>query len=50
MKLIGQIAIVLSILLALSAIWVPGHWWQFLLTAIVALFVGAAILGGKQTK
>lgn len=48
MKTLGRIALILAVLLALSAIWVPGHWWQLLLTALIAFFVGAAILGQKE--
>lgn len=48
MKTIGKLTLILALLFALAAIWIPAHWWQLLLTALLALFVGAAIIGRKD--
>jgi hypothetical protein len=52
MKLLGQAMIILAVALLVSAIWSIGSGpdlpWQFAGTALVALFVGAAILGSKS--
>lgn len=48
MKTLGHACITLTPIAALLAIWAPfGAWWQFLLTALVLLIVGAGILGQK---
>lgn len=50
MKALGRTAIILAIALAVAAIWVPAHWWQLLLSALLALFVGASVLGQKAKR
>lgn len=50
MKTLGYTLIAVAALAALAAIWLPGQWWQWLLTGIVALFAGAAILGNQDRK
>lgn len=50
MKALGYALVTIAALAALAAIWLPGQWWQWLLTGVVALFVGAAILGNQDHK
>lgn len=48
MKTLAKALLALAAILCLAAIWLPVHWWQLLLTALVVLFVGAGILGPKD--
>jgi hypothetical protein len=48
MRLLGRLLLALSVLLILAAIWAPGQWWQFALTAGVAFICAGAILGSKR--
>lgn len=50
MKTIGNIILTLSALALLAAIWAPGTWWQWLFTAFVLLFIGAAIAGQHTNR
>lgn len=45
MKLLGRLLISAAVAALLAAIWAPGPWWSWLLTAIVLLFAGAALIG-----
>jgi hypothetical protein len=48
MKLLAKALLVIAVVLFLAAIWIPGSWWQMLLTGLLAMFVAAAILGQKS--
>ena len=48
MKTLAKALLVLAALLCLAAIWIPGSWWQLLLSGLLALFIAAAILGQKS--
>ncbi|WP_314324204.1 hypothetical protein [Paenarthrobacter ilicis] len=48
MKILARVILALTIVLWLAAIWIPEHWLQLLLTGILALIVGASILGQKS--
>ena len=47
MRILGNSLLVLSVLVAISAVWLISHWWQLLITAAFLFFLGAAILGGS---
>ncbi|YCK81393.1 hypothetical protein M1D89_20345 [Arthrobacter sp. D3-18] len=47
MKIFAKALLVLAVILCLAAIWIPSSWLQLLLSGLLALFVGAAILGQK---
>jgi predicted membrane metal-binding protein len=47
---LGRLAIVAAMVLGLAAIWITAHWWQLLLSALLALVIGAAILGTPSPK
>jgi hypothetical protein len=46
-KILGRILVTLAALLILAAIWISAYWPQLLGSALLALFAGAAVLGGK---
>lgn len=49
MKHIGRALLALAALAALAAIWAPvGAWWQWAITAVLALLIAASILGQKD--
>ena len=41
-RTVSQTALILAAFAALAAIWAPGDWWQWLLTAFLLVIVGAA--------
>lgn len=45
MRALGRVLLVAAVLALLAAIWAPGDWWRWALTAPVLLFVAAALLG-----
>lgn len=47
MKYLARITLTAAILSLLAAIWAPGPWWSWLLTALVLLFVGAGLSGSN---
>lgn len=50
MKTLGTILLTASALALLAAVWAPGAWWQWLITAIVLLFAGAACAGNVAKR
>ena len=49
MKYFAPAILTLAVLSLLAAIWAPGPWWSWLLTAVVLLFVGAGLAGPAHT-
>lgn len=50
MKLPTKITMALALAMVLAALWLPGHWWQWLGTAVVVTVIAAVIEseGGKN--
>ena len=49
MKHLGRALLTLAALLAVAAVWSPvGAWWQWTITATLALLTAASILGQKD--
>lgn len=49
MKHLARATLTLAVLALLAAIWAPGPWWSWLLTALVLLFAGAGLAGADNT-
>lgn len=47
---LGTALLVAAGILALAAIWIPAHWWQYGATAVLTAFTGAALLGQKPER
>ncbi len=47
-KRLGTVALTLAVLGVLAAIWAPGAWWQWAITAALFLIVGAALQGNAD--
>lgn len=49
MKTISTVLLIASGASVLAAVWLPGNWWQWAITALVLLFAGAGT-GGAAAK
>ena len=45
MRRVGSLLMVLAFVAVLAAIWTPGGWLRWLLTALLLFFVAAVFLG-----
>lgn len=50
MKLIPALVFIMAAVSLMLAVWVPGLWLQFLISAIILFLTGAFLLGASESE
>ena len=50
MKLIPALVFIMAAVSMMLAVWVPGLWLQFLISAIILFLMGAFFLGASESE
>lgn len=50
MKTVGILAVAMAIVCLIAAIWIPALWWQLVVTGLLLLVAGGALLGQEMKQ